>query len=298
MKSNICTIFLPLGIALGFLLPYTGLELSRWTFIFLLILMFLNFFKIDISWMEFSKISKGDVYTLFFSYFFIPSLFVSICHLLNLAESITIGFFLTNLAPFAIIAPQFLKLEHERKNSLKLIIISTIIFPVYFTLMFILFFRRSIRINSLSLFKDAFLLILIPLIASIFFKKFKYNLYGKKYLLNLVPCLNMIIIGILCFIYTGSSFLKNNFSSLTTTDFFILVGLAILQDFGTYFISKIIMLTNYQRVTLSAKNVALTGIFATIFFPRSILPIVIVLGVHFLLFNFFYFLNLNSISNE
>jgi hypothetical protein len=70
-----------------------------------------------------------------------------------------------------------------------------------------------------------------------------------------------------------------------------------LQDFGTYYIARLFGLARYQAVSLSAKNVALTGLFATLFFPKSILPIVVVLATHFLLFNYLTILIMPSSPN-
>lgn len=288
MKKNIFTILLPLGIALGFILPYFALELSRWTFAFLSIMMLLNFLKIEIPLKEIFKFELSDVYTIFFAFFFMPSLFVIIGHLINLPSPLTIGFFLTNLAPFAIIAPQFLSSDVDKKSSLKLVLLSTILFPFYFITMFYFFYSKSVRLNSIALFQDALLLIFIPFVISLVLKKGKETTLMKRYLLPMVPHLNISIIGLLCFIYTGSTYLKNNIFNLSSRDVAWAIAFAFLQDFGSYFIAKLAGLKEYQQVCIGAKNVALTGIFATVFFPKSIFAIVLVLGVHFLMFNFFY----------
>ncbi len=291
MKFNIFTIFLPLGIALGFTFPFSALEMSRWTFVFLLILMLLNFMKIDLIWRDLLSFNKSDFYTIFISYFFMPAFYVIAGHILKLGEPIVIGFFLTNLAPFAIVAPQFLSTADDKKQSMKLVVLSTFLFPFYFILMFYLFYEKAFRLNSISLFKDAFLLISVPLIVSFILKKITKFSAFKNSILRYVPQLNMMIIGILCFIYTGSTFLKNNLSQISVMDFLIIIIFSLIQDFGTLWLAHFIDLKPYQGITLSAKNVALTGIFATVFFPRSIFPIVAVLGIHFLLFNYLFRLN-------
>jgi predicted Na+-dependent transporter len=297
MKKNIFTISLPLGIALGFLYPFAGLEFSKWTFVFLLLLMFLNFLNVDFKVKELASFSKSDIYTIFFSFCFIPSLFIFLSHILKLSEPVTLGFFLTNLAPFAIVAPQFLDSETDKKGALKLVLFSTFLFPFYFTAMFYLFFEKSFRIHSLPIFQDALLLVIIPLVLLFPIRKFKINLFLKPHLNYFVPKLNMLIIGILCFIYTGSTFLKNNFSHISLYEVSLIILLALLQDFGTYYIARLFGLARYQAVSLSAKNVALTGLFATLFFPKSILPIVVVLATHFLLFNYLTILIMPSSPN-
>jgi predicted Na+-dependent transporter len=297
MKKNIFTILLPVGIALGFILPYFALELSRWTFVFLSIMMLLNFLKIEIPLKEIIQFELSDLYTIFFAFFFMPSLFVILGHLLNLPSPLTIGFFLTNLAPFAIIAPQFLVDDEDKKRALKLVLLSTFLFPFYFIILFYFFYSKSVRLNSLALFQDALLLIFVPFVISQILKRWKDSKIMSHYLLPIVPHLNISIIGLLCFIYTGSTYLKNNIFNLSSRDIAWAITLAFLQDFGSYFMAQLAGLKDYQRVSIGAKNVALTGIFATIFFPKSILAIVLVLGVHFLMFNYFY-LRLDSVKRN
>ena len=302
MRLYIYPFFILLGVFLGWLFPFYALILSRWSFLFLIILLLLNMLPVNLKLSTMLNCTKKDFYFLFFSYFFIPSLIFLFATLFNIKHSITMGFFLTSLAPFAIVTPQFMKDNDQKLVALRQIVIATFTFPAYFTLMLFLFFTKTIKFNIFSIVKDSLLLTLLPIlfiyIVNFFFKELKQKVHS--YLENALPMLNMLIIGVLSFMFVGSSYLKNDITLYTEYDWVAIISLALFQDFGTYYIAKFFDLSETYRIILSMKNVPFVGIFALIFFPQALVATMAILIIHTLLilFHSFNFRKQMQYSNQ
>jgi hypothetical protein len=285
MRLYIYPLFILIGVFFGWLFPFYALTLGRWSFLFLVILLLLNMFPVNLKPSTVFNYTKKDFYFLFFSYFFIPSLIFVFASKLNVRHSIVMGFFMTNLAPFAIITPQFMCSSDEKLIALRQIITATFTFPIYFTLMLFLFFTKTIKFSIFSIVKDSLLLTLFPIliifILNTFFKDLKLKIQSS--IADTLPILNLLIIGILSFIFVGSSYLKNDISVYDRYDWIAIIALALFQDFGTYYIAKFFEFSETYRTVLSMKNVPFVGIFALIFFPQALVPTISILIVHTLL---------------
>lgn len=301
MRYYLYPIFILIGVILGNLFPFYALSTSRWSFLFLFVLLLLNIFPIKMSLKTVLQLTKADIYFLSFSYFFIPSLVFILCLVLQAPQSLKLGFFMTNLAPFAIITPQFMPDNKDKVAALRQILVSTFTFPLYFALMLFLFFPSIINIKILPIAQDSLILTVLPLmiifLLNFYFPKIKDDI--QKKISPALPVLNMIIIGILSFIFVGSSYLKNETGNFGSYDWIIIITLALFQDFGTYFLAKFFDFSETYRIVLSMKNVPFVGIFALVFFPQALFPTIMILIVHILLVLFHSFnfqrqkLNLN-----
>ena len=109
----------------------------------------------------------------------------------------------------------------------------------------------------------------------------------QKKINNYLPILNMLILGILSFIFIGSSYLKNDLRSFSRIEWLVVAFLAFFQDFGVYIISKYFNFDVAYQTIVSMKNVAFIGTFALIFFPSALMPTISVLVVHFFLIIYF-----------
>lgn len=288
MRLYIYPLFILIGVFFGWLFPFYALTLSRWSFLFLVILLLLNMFPVNLKPSTVLNYTKKDFYFLFFAYFFIPSLVFVFANMFKVRHSIVMGFFMTSLAPFAIVTPQFMKSNDQKLMALRQIITSTYLFPIYFTLMLFLFYTKTIKFSIFAIAKDSLLLTLLPIllifIFNFFFKDLKTKIQSSVE--NTLPILNMLIIGILSFIFVGSSYLKNDFNIYYYNDWIAIISLALFQDFGTYYIAKYFDLSKTYRTVLSMKNVPFVGIFALIFFPQALVPTISILIVHSLLILF------------
>ena len=291
MRNYLYPLFIFIGLALGWLFPFYALSLSRWAFLFLFFLLVLNIFPVDLKLKSILTYNQQDRYFIFFSYFFIPSFVYTISLFLKINESIRLGFFMTALAPFAIVAPQFLNSNTDKQLALKHILTSTFLFPIYFTFMIFLFFPKNVQFNIVSIILDSFILTALPIFLILIFNHFfaRQKIKIQKKINQFLPILNMLILGTLSFIFIGSSFLKNDISNFTLLDWIAVVCLAFFQDFGVYAISKFFNFEAAYRTTISMKNVAFVGTFALIFYPKALLPTIAILVAHAVLFLYFSF---------
>lgn len=293
MRHYLYPFFIFAGLALGWIFPFYALSLSRWAFLFLFILLLINIFPVDLKLKSIIEYKSKEYYFVFFSYFFLPALVYIIAYTCKINQSLMLGFFLTTLAPLAIITPQFLKSNADKMIALRLILTSTFLFPIYFTVMLFLFFPKMVKFNSMSIIQDSFILTSAPLLIVLLLNKYfirQKEIFLKR-TVRFLPVLNMVILGILCFIFVGSSFLKNDMSSFTLMDWVAIFILALFQDFGVYFISRYLEFEKTFRVCISMKNVAFIGTFSLIFFPKALLPTIAILVAHVFLILYFSFTN-------
>lgn len=285
MRYYIYPIFILIGVMMGSLFPFYALSMARWSFLFLFILLLINLFPVSLKLKTILEFRKTDLYFIFFSYFFIPSLVYIVATIFQLGQSLKLGFFMTNLAPFAIITPQFMQRNDDKITALRQILTATFIFPLYFSLMLFLFFPKIVKFNILSIAQDSILLTVLPVIIiglfTLFFNNIKIKIQDK--IGSILPLLNMVIIGILSFIFVGSSYLKNDLHAFTRFDWIAIIALALFQDFGTYYLAGFFKFSETYKIVLSMKNVPFIGIFALIFFPQALFPTIMILLVHTLL---------------
>ena len=288
MKQYFYPIFILLGLLLGQSFPFYALALSKWAFIVLFVLLSINLITIDLKFKSILNYNSTDFYFLFFSYLFIPALVYILATIFQLPYSLKLGFFMTALAPMAIITPQFLSQQNEKQLALKQILGSTFLFPLYFSLMSFLFFNKLVKFNILSIILDSLILTIFPFILIYFTKKYLSKRFD--WLLSpigrSVPLLNMLLIGVLCFIFVGSSYLKNDLHQLRTWHWVAITAFALFQDFGVFWLSKKFNFSRPYSIAVSMKNVPFVGLFSLLFFPQALVTIISILVAHVLLISF------------
>ncbi|TDP54150.1 putative Na+-dependent transporter [Bacteriovorax stolpii] len=297
MRQLFYPTFVLIGILLGWSFPFYALAFSKWAFVVLFILLSINMISVDLKIKSIFNYNSTDFYFIFFSYFFIPALVFTSAHFLNVAHTLKLGFFITGLAPLAIITPQFLSEQDKKQLALKHILSSTFLFPLYFSIMVYCFFNQMIKVDILSIILDSLLLTILPILLVFSFKKIfkKSSDQLIKKVGQGLPLINMLLIGILSFIFVGSSYLKNDLHHFMTQDWIAIICFAVFQDFGVFFLAKLFKFPKAYAIAVSMKNVPFVGIFALLFFPQALIAIISILVVHIFLI-FFHSLNQKSQS--
>ncbi len=286
MKININSIILLIGIVLGLIFPYYGLEASRYAIFALFFMMLFNMLLVDFTLIDIVRFKKRDFHILFFTFIFIPILFLGVTNFIGLNENIRLGIFMTLLAPLAIVTPLFLKDPQKKLQAIKLVFWSTFLFPLYFILLMKLFFSSYISSDIIKLFRDLVLVTIIPLVISIVLNRFGFIREFKRKLvkINFLILVNMLLIGFLCFVYTGNAFLRNNLDLLSTKDILTYLLLAIFQEFLIFKFSSFFEFDSDESIILSIKNVAITGVISIMFFPKTIILVLVILSLRTFLF--------------
>jgi predicted Na+-dependent transporter len=285
---------LPILIAffLGYLIPYSALALSPYAFIILFLMMTSS--TVDSDWSSVFRIREYRfelIAGLFFLFFFFPLLQWFPARYLIREESLFYGATLASLCPVAIVAPNFTKIQKgDEVLSFLLMIASMIFFP------FIVWLALSLTNQTLHLkpiIIDMALLVLLPLIASALLKmidkKFPFLHKWKK----ISAEFNMFSIAVLAFIYLGASVSKLNLSYTPKVELVSVLGIIFFQDFGIYFISRLVFTRLFDdekaealAVSLSMKNLAVSGAILLFYDPKASLASALGFFVHALFFNF------------
>jgi hypothetical protein len=103
---------------------------------------------------------------------------------------------------------------------------------------------------------------------------------------KLKPLINYSSVAFLVFIYFGSAFTKTSVEQLS---FKTLIGLSLtslFQDFGTFYLAKLLGLSRQEAVSFALKNVALSGGILLLFHPQAVLGCSSVFIAHALFFSF------------
>jgi len=103
----------------------------------------------------------------------------------------------------------------------------------------------------------------------------------------------MLAIAVLAFIYLGASVSKLNLNYTSGKELAGVMVILFFQDFGVYFLSKIILNQLFESdkaeslaVSLSMKNLAVSGAILLFYDPKASLASALGFFVHALFFNF------------
>ncbi len=291
MKNFTISIPIWLGLALAIIFPYYGMKLSGAGFSILFGLCFWNLFFFDFkSSLKASNLSWDLCFYMLIGYVLFPALQMLIIRPLIDDHSLRLGYMLAAISPVAVICPQFLS-EDKRDKAIIYILLSTLLYPIicYFFISALKFENLGIKI--IPIIKDTLILTMLPLVLAIvtqlLMPAFKSRI--KAATKNYNSLINMCLIGSLVFIYFGASFAKTNYASINGLTIFILVALALLQDFGAYGLMKMLKFPETEVVCFSIKNVALSGGVLLIFHPQGVLSCSLVFMAHALFFTFLTF---------
>ncbi len=282
-----------LGFTLAFFWPYVALDLGGYSIFFLSSLMFattlLSDWKIREHWRDFFKFEFQLV--LFLCFLLLPAVFWLLSHSFLAKQGLDYGIFWAALCPIAIVAPQFSGKKADREFSFTLVIGTAILFPFFAVLMNFLFFPHFARLQILSQVRDMIFLTTVPTLIGFSIR----SLLPRNLLVKMrvgLPHFNMIIIGLLSYLYMGAALQKLNISNFHWTPIIFALFLAFLMDFGTYLITPFLLKgfpisaerKESIRICLSMKNVAISGGILLFEFPISTLASSFVFLAHSVLF--------------
>jgi len=285
---------LPILIAffLGYLIPYTALAISPYAFVILFLMMTSS--TVDINWnnvRQFKDYKFELLAGLFFLFLFFPLLQWFPAKFLIKEDSLFYGTILASLCPVAIVAPNFTRLQKgDEILSFLLMILSMIVFPLMVWLALILT-HQTMHLRPIVI--DMTLLILFPLIAGLILQALEKKFHFLHFWRKIAAEFNMMAIAILAFIYLGASVSKLNLSYTSGKELAAVLLILFFQDFGVYFLSRMIMLKLFDRekaealaVSLSMKNLAVSGAILLFYDPKASLASALGFFVHALFFNF------------
>jgi hypothetical protein len=143
---------------------------------------------------------------------------------------------------------------------------------------------------------DMILLIIIPIVLSGIIKFIDHKYYHQRLVSNWKKVkveFNMLAISLLAFIYLGSSVSKLNLSYTPIREILAIITVLFFQDFGVYFISQWTMRQFFSKekalalsISLSMKNIAVSGAILLFYDPKASLASAIGFLVHALFFNY------------
>ncbi len=282
-----------LGFTLAFFWPYVALDLGGYSIFFLSSLMFattlLSDWKVRDHWRDFLKFEFHLV--LFLCFLLLPAIFWLLSTTFLAKQGLDYGIFWAALCPIAIVAPQFSKANADREFSFTLVIGTSILFPVFAVLMNYLFFPHFARVQIFSQVRDMLFLSTVPTLLGFSVRALLPWRFLEKMRIGL-PHFNMILIGLLSYLYMGAALQKLNTSNFHFAPIAFALFLAFLLDFGTYFVTPY-LLKNLPisparkesiRICLSMKNVAISGGILLFEFPISTLASSFVFLAHSVLF--------------
>lgn len=294
-----------LGLIFAFIYPYPAFQLNTVIYFLLFIIMFFAALIYDFSiHTHSSKNASAILFYLFFGFMFMPALQWFLSQFIVKDRSLQQGLFYASLSPIAIVAPHFVKLKGGKDSlSYQLMWYSTFFSPLLLILMSYVFSPQKIDINFFSYIKDLIFLCVSPLLLSSILKKLlkKDNAIIQK-TKNYLPTLNFICIGLITYTLMGTMLVKVGFSSVQYSDIAALILLALVQDFGTYFLgnrllpeSEDVYLKKTLVISISIKNIALSAGLLLFYQPKMAFAAAIGLLAHAI---FFYYLSFEKVEKS
>lgn len=289
--TNLIGIFIFGSVALGLLMPYAALQLAPFGFIFLFLLMF--FAGFSVNW---SRLREGMakpwplVGGLLATFIFIPIWQWSLVTLLIDNQKLASGMLFASLMPVALVAPFFARRrEVNAELAYALMLMSTLLTPLLSPAIFHFLGGTELPIKTGPLMLNLGVFAVAPLLASAIASAFLPRL--GSWLVPRLPWLNAAALGFLIFILFGSVFMKINFSYLPKDVLAKLLLLALIQDFGMYFLIRQLArfftdaaTAKTLAISLSMKNVAISAGILLFYDPPAALPSAVVFLAHGFLF--------------
>jgi predicted Na+-dependent transporter len=284
--------------AFGYYLPYTALALSPYAFLILFIMMISA--SLDFNWTTLRKIffNKYEIiFGLFFLFIFFPLMQWFLAKALINEGSLFNGTLLASICPLAIIAPGFTKAHHGDEDLSFLLLISSMLFfpiAVYFALHLT---HQAMHLKPIII--DMIILIFFPIFIGETLKKIDRKINNGKfinYCKEKSAIFNMYAIAFLAFIYLGASVSKLNLNYTPWKEFLGVFIVITFQDFGVYFICKLITKQFFNEekakaltISLSMKNFAVSGAILLIYDPKASLASAIGFFIHAIFFSYLMF---------
>jgi predicted Na+-dependent transporter len=284
-----------LGLGAAYLWPYAALEIGRFTVAILMVLMFFSTLLTRSSLRSvMTHLRAGDLWIgVFFCFAIVPATTWLLTNFTFHVDTLAYGFFWAALCPAALVAPQFVRARGGDVDfCFSLVIVSSLLTPLLAPLLGILFFPGQMRLQAWPLFLDLVLTVALPALLGLGTRPFVRR--GEVTLRRYLPWVNMALIGALAYAFLGAAILRLNLSTLGAKDWLPLVALALGFDFLSYFALLAMLRPLIRdparlcalRVSLSMKNVAISGTVLLFSLPLAALASSFVFAGHALFFSF------------
>jgi len=278
---------------LGYKFPFVALDLSKFAFYSLILMMTLALLPVSISSFKEIQIKKREiVFTILTLYLFTPLVQWILCKLFIKDSALFYGTFFASLCPIAIVAPQFTK-QHEGNAQLSTItlIISLILFPFVSLVYLSKLTDNAIAIQLKPLFLDMLIVTFLPILIAGMLNKLIPSL--KERIKSIAFPINMLLIAFMSFAYFGASMSKLSIAYTPYKEIISIIVILLIQDFITYFIAKKafnnifdIADTKAIAISISMKNVAMCGAVLLFYDPKASLASALGFLVHSLFYSY------------
>lgn len=278
---------------LGYQFPFVALDLSKYAFYSLIIMMTLALLPLKFSnFFEIKDKKREIVFTILTLYIFTPLIQWILCKTLINDSALFYGTFFASLCPIAIVAPQFTK-QHDGNVQLSTItlIISLILFPFVSLIYLSKLTDNAIAIQLKPLFIDMLIVTFLPMVIAQIINFFLPHLKDK--IRPFAFPINMLLIAFMSFAYFGASMSKLSIAYTPIREIFSIVLILLIQDFVTYFTSKRFFAMTFNQkdsramaISISMKNVAMCGAVLLFYDPKASLASALGFLVHAIFYSY------------
>lgn len=278
---------------LGYRYPFVALDLSKYAFYSLIVMMTLALLPVSLSNFKEIKLKKREIsFTILSLYLFTPLVQWLLCKLFIKDSALFYGTFFASLCPIAIVAPQFTR-QHDGNAQLSTItlILSLILFPFISLIYLSKLTDNSISIQLKPLFIDMLIVTFLPMIISIVLNAVIPKL--KEQIKPFAFPINMLLIAFMSFAYFGASMSKINVAYTPTKEIVAIIFILLFQDFITYILSKRFFPMAFNQadsdamaISISMKNVAMCGAILLFYDPKASLASALGFLIHALFYSY------------
>jgi predicted Na+-dependent transporter len=282
------------GILLGVLFPYQSLSLIWVSSLLLFLLLFLNTLAVDKD--KILALSRADLTPLLVTqgliFVFLPLVTTALAALVVHDPDFVFGVAVSSLAPCALVNPFFARVRGAHvESTLWNVVISTLICPLATVPMLQLLGLNTVFIESRFLWLYLLALTTLPVALS-FAIAYAVPSTGPR-VRPWLPTVNSFLLAALMFILVGSSLNRVPLRLLLNSDFFVLLGLFLVIDFGVFALARTaarLFLSpapaESLALSVATRNFAVSASLMLFFHPKAALPSAIGLVVHSLYFQF------------
>ena len=226
------------------------------------------------------------------SFILLPLFLLGLASLCLTDNKFIYGFFFSALNPLAIVAPFFVRKNDGHEEFSFILMVASMLVAPFLTPLMINYFAADIwRIDLALLSKTMILLTAVPLIlgalASRFFAK------SRDFFLRHSALANSLFLSIITYSFFGVAFQRVHWNIIPSYEILTLFGLALIQDFGIYFLLKFTLPDTLKGVdnkslaiSLSMKNVAVSSALLLSLDPKASFASSMGFVAHAFFFNF------------
>ncbi|MBX3021820.1 MAG: hypothetical protein KF799_09110 [Bdellovibrionales bacterium] len=260
--------------------------------ILLFLLLFLNILAVDkkkILERPRAQVAPALI-TLALIFLFFPVLQTALASLLVRDADFVLGVAVSSLAPCALVNPFFARVRGGNEElALWIVLLSTLLCPLATVPLLKLLGLSTVFLDARFLGLYLLTLTTGPLLLSFLLAP----LIPAQWLRPKLPLLNSLILAVLMFILVGSSLNRVPLRFLLNQDFYMLILIFLLVDFGLYALMRhvsawFISPADAETVAISVatRNFAVSASLMLFFHPKAALPSAVGLIVHCLFFQF------------